>query len=62
MNSDTPQQNSLFPTRDSLQEVVDEALGKLPITSQNELIALLQLQQNTILQLLINSPKSLKQR
>jgi|SaaInlStandDraft_7_1057024.scaffolds.fasta_scaffold490143_1 hypothetical protein len=41
-------QMSLFPTRDSIEEVEQEALAMLPITNGNQLIALLRMQQNTI--------------
>lgn len=50
--SDTVTQKTLFPTKDTCQEVIDEAVASLPITTKNELIALLQLHQNTILFLL----------
>ena len=39
----------LFPTLGSLQEVVDLADSKLPITSRNEVISLLMIMQNTLL-------------
>lgn len=41
-------QMSLFPLRESLQQVEQEALAQLPITTPNQLIALLRLQQNTL--------------
>ena len=44
----TPHQTSLFPTRDSLQQVEQEALAALPNTEPNQLIALLQMQANTL--------------
>ena len=44
----TPHQTSLFPTRDSLQQVEQEAIAALPITEPNQLIALLQMQANTL--------------
>jgi hypothetical protein len=44
----TPHQISLFPTRDSLQQVEQEAIASLPITEPNQLIALLQMQANTL--------------
>ena len=47
-----PKQQSLFPTRDSLQEVMDEGLAALPIINPNQLIALLQLHHNTLLNLM----------
>jgi len=39
----------LFPTMGSLQEVVDFAESKLPITHKNELTSLLMIWQNTLL-------------
>jgi len=42
-------QESIFPSRSTLKEVEAEALSQLPITSSNELIALLRLQQNTLI-------------
>ena len=45
----TTTQKSLFPTADSVEVVVQEALTKLPITNPNELIALLELHRNTII-------------
>jgi len=47
MNS--PVQQNLFPIVGNLKEVQQIALSKLPITDPNELIALLHLQQNTLL-------------
>ncbi len=44
----TQHQTSIFPTRDSLQQVEQEALASLPITEPNQLIALLQMQANTL--------------
>ena len=46
-----PRQHPMFPTRDSIKQVVDEGVAMLPITSTNQLIALLHLHQNTILSL-----------
>lgn len=46
------EQTSLFPTRDTLQAVLEEANAQLPIATRNELIALLQTHTNTILQLI----------
>lgn len=39
----------LYPTLGSLQEVVDLADSKLPISSKNELCSLLFIMQNTLL-------------
>jgi len=40
----------LFPTMGSLQEVVDLADSKLPISSRNELVAILMTYHNTLIQ------------
>lgn len=53
-----PIQQSLFPVRDSLQVVQQEALARLPITSENELISILQTQQNTLLELIRRAKES----
>lgn len=39
----------LFPTLGSLQEAIDLADSKLPITSRNELVAILMTYHNTLL-------------
>jgi hypothetical protein len=39
---------SLFPYRDSIQQVEAEGLAQLPITKPNELIALLRIHENTL--------------
>lgn len=44
-------QLTLFPARTTLKEVMQEGLAQLPITTNNELIALLHLHQNTIINL-----------
>lgn len=41
----------LFPTAGSLQEVVDLAESKLPITHQNDMVCLLMTYHNTLLKL-----------
>lgn len=46
--ADDDKQLSLFPVRDSLEEVIQEGLAMLPITNPNQLIALLNMQANTI--------------
>jgi hypothetical protein len=46
-------QNSIYPTRDSLQEVIDEGVSQLPITSKNQLIGLLMTYQNTLVNLMM---------
>jgi hypothetical protein len=47
-----PKHQPLFPTMDSVQEVMDFAESKLPITDKNDLIALLGTHSNTLLKLL----------
>lgn len=42
------QQLSLFPSRETLEQVVQEGIAMLPITNPNQLIALLNMQANTI--------------
>ena len=44
----TLEQMTLFPRRDSLQQVIDEGLALLPITTPNQLLSLLYIQQNTM--------------
>lgn len=39
---------SIFPHRESLEEVRQEAIAALPIDNPNELMAILELQRNTI--------------
>ena len=46
----------VFPTMDSLQEVVDYAESKLPVTSKNEMTTLLMLYHNTLLKVLNETP------
>jgi hypothetical protein len=46
-----PEQKTLFPTRESLEEVLAEASAQLPITTHNQLVSLLHLQTNTVLNL-----------
>lgn len=41
----------LYPTMGSLQDVIDLADSKLPITNKNELFALLMIYHNTLLKL-----------
>lgn len=43
---------ALFPTMGSLQEVVDFADSKLPITTHNELVSILSVYQNTLLKII----------
>lgn len=43
---------NLFPTRDTLAEVIAEGKAQLPITDENVLVALLQLQRNTLLNIM----------
>lgn len=46
-----PRQRTLFPSRDSLEEVYMEARAMLPIEDNNQLISLLHMHSNTILNL-----------
>jgi len=43
---------ALFPTLGSLQEVVDYADSRLPITTHNELVSILSVYQNTLLKVI----------
>jgi hypothetical protein len=40
---------SIYPTLDSLKDVLDYADSKLPITSRNEITSILFIMQNTLL-------------
>ena len=42
-------QTSLFPSRESVENVEKEAISMLPITETNKLLALLRLMENTVL-------------
>jgi hypothetical protein len=44
-------QRSLYPVKTDLKEVIAEAISALPITNSNDLIALLELNTNTVLQI-----------
>ena len=46
------EQKTIFPSKGSLQQVKEEATASLPITTENELIALLNIQENTIYRLI----------
>lgn len=50
-------QMSLFPSMDSLDEVISLAESKLPITDKNELISLLMMYHNTLLNQINNERK-----
>ena len=50
-----PQPMSLYPTLDSLQDVVDLAESKLPINNKNDLVGMLCTYHNTLLKVL-NDP------
>lgn len=60
-NDDQPQLRAvpmtLFPVMDSLQDVVDYAESRLPISTKNELVTTLMVYQNTLLKQLSDSPK-----
>jgi hypothetical protein len=45
----TVKPQSLYPVRDSLSEVVDEAVSQLPIINRNHLTTLLMTYHNTLL-------------
>lgn len=49
MNINTPQQMSLFPTAHSIEAVEQQAIANLPITTPNQIIAILRHHENTIL-------------
>ena len=51
------EQRSLFPTRASVKQVVQEGLAKLPIDNPNDLIALLELHKNTVINSLRMTPR-----
>ena len=53
----TQTQLSLFPTYDSLEQVMAEAKADLPITTTNQLVALLQTHENTLIHLIQNLEK-----
>lgn len=50
-------QMSLFPSMDSLDEVISLAESKLPITDKNELISLMMMYHNTLLNQINNERK-----
>jgi len=43
--------NSLFPTMNSIQEVIDYAEAQLPVTNKNTLMTILMVFQNTLIKL-----------
>jgi len=45
-------QFNLYPTLDSLQAVIEQGSSQLPITTKNELVALLAIHTNTVLDLI----------
>lgn len=49
------ERNVLYPSRDHVDEVRDEALAMLPITNPNDLLMVLGMHQNTILKQMDNS-------
>ena len=53
-------QQNLFPVMGNLLEVQQAAISKLPITDPNELIAILRLQQNTLLNQLAKLDESIQ--
>ena len=46
------EQFNLYPTLDSLQAVIEQGSSQLPITTKNELVALLAVHTNTVLNLI----------
>ena len=48
--ADETEQETIFPSRNSLEALTAEAKTLLPITKENELISLLQMHRNTLLQ------------
>lgn len=46
------EQLTLYPTRGTLKEVIQEGLSQLPINNPNELVALLHLHHNTVINLM----------
>jgi hypothetical protein len=48
---------SLFPTMGSLQEVIDDAKAKLPITNENTLMTIIGAYHNTLLDLINKGQK-----
>ena len=52
-----PEQLSLFPARNTLEEVEREALATLPITSPNQILTLLRLYGNTLIKQLNEAKK-----
>jgi hypothetical protein len=50
--TEKPHQQSVFPTSDSLDQIVEEAKQQLPIEHENDLMSLLQRYKNTLLKVL----------
>ena len=48
----TPQKMDVFPTLGSINEVIELASSKVPLTKKNEMYALLMTFQNTLLKLM----------
>lgn len=49
--------NDIYPTDESLDHFFIRAKARLPITDENELIALLFIHQNTIINQMISNPE-----
>lgn len=47
-----PEHQKLYPTKDSLEEVVDEAMASIPINNTNELTRVLMTYHNTLLSIM----------
>lgn len=52
----TPVHQSLFPTKDSLDEAANYAIAQLPMVDRNELMTTLMIYQNTLLAELAKAP------
>lgn len=51
-SSSQPKPQPVFPTMGSIQEVIDLAESRLPITDKNDMTALLAIYHNTLLKLI----------
>jgi hypothetical protein len=53
-----PEPQTIYPTMDSINEVIELASSKVPVTKRNEMYALLMTFQNTLLKLMKESNAS----
>lgn len=51
-NTIKPEYQALYPAKDSLQEVVDEAMASIPIDNANELKRVMMTYHNTLLSIM----------